>query len=204
MLARPLSNIEELVRVLKLRRKFNDTLDDLARNDNLMHIMSLSTLNEFLHFNTNGDLSANGQTDFWVEVNDQMKLFDYHQIELKPFVNTKAISGKQADKPQNKNESANPLIFTPPAAVKKQEIHEDDEYSVPKDEEHCKKSEGTPPPKKKAATSTDQNDHTPRRYNEDQQKRFHNSRCRLPSPPPRRYRDHHSHHRSSSANHFYY
>ena len=193
MLARPLSTIDELIRVLKLRRKFNDIIDDLARDDTLMHVMSLSTLNEFIHFTNFGDLSAHGQTDFWIEVNDQIKLFDYHQIELKPFQALKQSQTPDASKKNDNNN--NPLVFGP-VVVKKEKTSSDNDSDPEEKPKDDKQKTKTPTPKKRAH-NYDRNDHSRRRFSDD---RFYRNRDRhqhqenrrkLPSPPPRYRRDNH-------------
>ena len=121
MLARPLSQKEDLIRILKLRRKFNDLLDELCRENDINHTMMLTSVNEYGPFDISGDLTCSGQTQFWIEVNNNMKLFDYHQIELKP-LNKKAEKIIEADEnSQTPKKVENPLSFTTPVRNDNQE-----------------------------------------------------------------------------------
>ena len=84
MLVRPITDKENLIKIWKMRRKFNDSLDDLCKDDELNHVMQLKSVNELVHFDEFGNLTTTGQSDYWSELDQQLKNFDYHKIELKP------------------------------------------------------------------------------------------------------------------------
>ena len=87
MVTRPRSDKPELIKTLKLRRKFNDAIADVAKDNKNMLVMNLTTLTEFKHFDDFGNLTASGQATFWKEVNAQVHKFDNQEIALHP--NTK-------------------------------------------------------------------------------------------------------------------
>ena len=84
MLARPLSSNNELIKILKLRRKFNETLEDLLAHEKYTHIMSIVELSEEKYFTYSGHLTELGKTNFWCELIATLKRFDYHDDELIP------------------------------------------------------------------------------------------------------------------------
>ena len=84
MFPRPISANGNLVKILKLRRKFNETLEELLTDEENMHILSITNLTESNYFSYSGDLTAKGMKVFWMEVNHQMKRFNYHEIDLTP------------------------------------------------------------------------------------------------------------------------
>ena len=63
MIARPISTNEKLVRILKLRRKFNEALEDLLLHEEHMHIMSINTLSEENYFDLWGHLTSAGTNE---------------------------------------------------------------------------------------------------------------------------------------------
>ena len=77
MVARPLSTDQDLIKILKLRRKFNETLEDLLCGHDNMKIILLSSVTEGVFFTTSSDLSKSGKTQFWAEINHQIKNFEY-------------------------------------------------------------------------------------------------------------------------------
>ena len=74
----------ELVRLLKLRRKFNETLEDILTQYKHMHIMIMTSMTEMHYFNDKGDLTEPGQTQFWAEFNHHLKCFDFEEEDLLP------------------------------------------------------------------------------------------------------------------------
>ena len=76
MLSRPHTEDPKLKQVWKLRRKFNDQLVRLLQEEDKMHWISITKVNEFTHFDTFGNLTTLGQRQFWSEFNQQIKTFD--------------------------------------------------------------------------------------------------------------------------------
>ena len=84
MLARPISEEPKLARVWKLRRKFNDVLDDLCEIKQYMHVLPIKDMEEFKFFDSRGNLTTAGKKQFWLQLNEQIKAFEYHKTELRP------------------------------------------------------------------------------------------------------------------------
>ena len=76
MIARPVSADPDLIKMLKLRRKFNETLEDLLKKENNMYIITLSSVVENSYFTENGQLTKAGRLQFWAEVNHQVRLLE--------------------------------------------------------------------------------------------------------------------------------
>ena len=82
MLARPIVDDPELSKIWKLRRKFNDVMDDLFEVEQYMHVMAINDKEEFQYFDNRGHLTVAGQREFWLSLNQQLKAFEYHNIDL--------------------------------------------------------------------------------------------------------------------------
>ena len=82
MLACPHNHNPDLVKILKLRRKFNETLEKALVNEDFMHTIHLSSVSGAAFFNTAGGLTKSGQIQFWAEINHHMKGFDYKEDKL--------------------------------------------------------------------------------------------------------------------------
>ena len=76
MLARPLSEDENLIKILKLCRKFNKTLEELLYYENKVYIMTLTSMTENSFFYPTGMLTKSGQLQLWAEINHIMKKFE--------------------------------------------------------------------------------------------------------------------------------
>ena len=88
-------------------------LEEILATETDAHIMNISTLAESNYFDYSGNLTEKGQWEFWKEVNKQMKMFDYKEIELLPVkyqsrkqvqISTKAQHTKTAENHTKTNE----------------------------------------------------------------------------------------------------
>ena len=84
MFARPRSDDQNLVKVLKLRRKFNETLEDALTECDAMYICNLNSMTEQNFFTAKGGLTKSGQTQIWAEINHQLQLFDMDRSDFQP------------------------------------------------------------------------------------------------------------------------
>ena len=91
MMPRLISDMPALVRILKVCRKFNETLDELLYQESHMYMMNLISVIEANYFDQQGNLTKSGRIQFWAEVNHQMHLFDVHD---KDFVAIKLKSSR--------------------------------------------------------------------------------------------------------------
>ena len=92
MLARPISDDPELARIWKLRRKFNEVLNDLFAIEQYMHVVPIKDMEEFKYFDNHGNLTNAGKECFWLSLNDQIKAFEYHRTDLRPSAAQKSKS----------------------------------------------------------------------------------------------------------------
>ena len=76
MLARPHTNDATLKKIWQLRRKFNSILTSILAVENYMHLISLESVNEYIHFDQFGQLTNTGQGQWWHELNDKIKHLD--------------------------------------------------------------------------------------------------------------------------------
>ena len=84
MLAQPMSHNPDLIKILKLRCKLNETLEELLLKESNMHIITLSSVVEDNRFTLEGDLTKSGRIQFWAEVNYHLKRFDFKEDDLLP------------------------------------------------------------------------------------------------------------------------
>ena len=72
-------------KVFRLVRKVNAVLESvILKHSRYCHMMYLESVNEFIHYDYQGNLMSQGRTQFWKEIDKQMKQFDKCQIDLKP------------------------------------------------------------------------------------------------------------------------
>ena len=84
MLTRPITDNQSWASIWKLHRKFNEVLEDLLEIENFMHIMHIGDMEEERFFDSRGDLTIEGQKQFWRNLDKQLKNFDFHKTELPP------------------------------------------------------------------------------------------------------------------------
>ena len=84
MLTRPRTDDETLKCFWTLKGKFNQELESLVLENADLHLMELTQVDEFYHFDALDKLTEHRKTAFWSNVDEQFKLFDHNQIELKP------------------------------------------------------------------------------------------------------------------------
>ena len=84
MLSRPISDDPKLSQVWRLRRKYNDVMDDLLDIEEYMHILNIHDMEEFKYFDNRGNLTSSGKHQFWLNFNDQLKSFEYNKCDLRP------------------------------------------------------------------------------------------------------------------------
>ena len=88
MLQRPLiknHQFQHYNNVVNLRKKFNNTLEDLlARTRNAHIIDPAEILDEYTHFDSRGNLSPEGKKIFWQFVDSEFKKYDRGESDLMP------------------------------------------------------------------------------------------------------------------------
>ena len=82
MLSRPIPDDPQLANLWKLRRKFNEVMDDLFEVERFSHVMNIHDMEEFKYFDGHGNLTAVCKKQFWIGINDQIKAFEYHKMDL--------------------------------------------------------------------------------------------------------------------------
>ena len=71
--------------IYRLVTKANGVLESVVRRHNrYCHLMYITSINEFLHYDYQGNLTPQGRVQFWKEVDEKMKNFDKGRIDLKP------------------------------------------------------------------------------------------------------------------------
>ena len=94
--------------------KFNEIVDEMAMKFKHSHVMQVKlTEGNSINFERSGNLSSNGKTSFWREVNKQMKMFDSSETDLKPIVKQK--SGQKDDK--NRSSSGSSKYWKQPSKM---------------------------------------------------------------------------------------
>ena len=82
MIAHPISSFPDLVKVLKLWHKFNETLEDLLVGQENMFVMSLTSLTEWHLFDISGNLTTPGKFQLWRELFQIMCQFDEGDVDV--------------------------------------------------------------------------------------------------------------------------
>ena len=72
-----------LEKIISLRAKFNDALNEMACNMNL-RIMTMNSCNTSNHYDQWGNLSVKGMYSFWYEMDDLLERFNRGKIKLLP------------------------------------------------------------------------------------------------------------------------
>ena len=85
-----------MAEVFTLRSKFNRVLEDVLADFRLHHIMYLDGTVQAHHFDTAGDLTANGKIEMWKEINHQLRLFDNRELDLRPIPSTRSVQDGKA------------------------------------------------------------------------------------------------------------
>ena len=98
MIPRPRSDDLELIKILKLRRKFNETLEDALTEKSSMYIMNIHSMTEQNYFTTRGRLTKSGQVQLWMEINHHLKEFDE---DKRAFIPIKQKNYKQVSSSSN-------------------------------------------------------------------------------------------------------
>ena len=98
MLARPISDDPDLSKIWKLRRKFNEVLADPLEIENYMHIMTIKDMEEDHYFDSRGNLTIKGQQQYWLNLNDQLKAFEYHSTDLRPARSENSFRGRECNR----------------------------------------------------------------------------------------------------------
>ena len=75
-----------------LTRKFNNILEDVIAGDKRLHLMKPHVEQNQQNFDIWGNLTTNGKTEFWKQVNQEMKRFDRGKTDLRPFPQVNAIN----------------------------------------------------------------------------------------------------------------
>ena len=69
--------------ICQLRAKFNDALNDtIAKVDH--YIMTITSCNQYQHYDKSGKLSMSGKSAFWSELDDLLQKFEADRIKLLP------------------------------------------------------------------------------------------------------------------------
>ena len=84
MILRPRVMDAHMIAIYSKHGKFNRALEDGVSQQRYHHIMYLENVNEELHFDTLGKLTAKGKNEMWTEIIHQIRLFDLEEIHLKP------------------------------------------------------------------------------------------------------------------------
>ena len=81
---RPVGSFDEHTTLVNnVRAKFNDALNDsAAKVDEFM--LTITSCQQYEHFDKKGKLSANGMFAFFLELDDLLQRFDLDKIKLKP------------------------------------------------------------------------------------------------------------------------
>ena len=86
MINRPIEDSKDMKELMIHRGKFNRTLDNNITKERYMYIMNINAFEEDSGnlLNANFHLTKEGKQEFWSEVSQQLKRFEYNEINLKP------------------------------------------------------------------------------------------------------------------------
>ena len=71
--------------IYKLVSKANKVIEEAVRlNDKFCHLLYVESLNEYVNFDYNGKLTGSGRSQYWKEIDDQMKKLDRRETDLVP------------------------------------------------------------------------------------------------------------------------
>ena len=88
--------------IFKLVVKANAVIEKaVSKFSRFCHMLYIESVNEFLHFDYEGKLTECGKIQMWKEIDEQMKMFDKGQIELKPKQNSYNESFNEKSKKEN-------------------------------------------------------------------------------------------------------
>ena len=73
MLSRPISDDREYSKIWKCKTKFNNELENILQLEEFMHLIEIPNMEEVLYFSANGELSHRGQTEFWRNLNSEVR-----------------------------------------------------------------------------------------------------------------------------------
>ena len=76
LLTRPHTRNEKLKKIWKLKTKFNNSMQRIVRSERYMHIIQVDDMEEYQFFTAFGDLTDEGQIQFWKGVNKAIKHID--------------------------------------------------------------------------------------------------------------------------------
>ena len=75
----------DTLRILAQKGKFNRILEDRLHKESNHFIMDVNVaVNEARFFTSGNELNGDGRIRFWEEVNEQLQLFDFKKLSLKP------------------------------------------------------------------------------------------------------------------------
>ena len=75
----------EQLRLLAQKGKFNRVLEDLLAKEHNHFIMDVNVaVHEAKYFSANNELSGDGRVRYWEEIIEQIQLFDFKKLSLKP------------------------------------------------------------------------------------------------------------------------
>ena len=82
---RPFNTHYSMHEIYKMVGKTNTVIEGVVRKYNKYnHLIYIETVNEYLHFDTMGKLSAAGRTAFWKEIVTEMERYDRGKTNLEP------------------------------------------------------------------------------------------------------------------------
>ena len=92
------------IKALSNKGKFNRVLEDALADQSGHYVMDVNVaVNEGCYFTVDSQLNAAGRIKYWREVNEQVKLFDFRKLSLKPLKKTFEVCRKLPlpDKPES-------------------------------------------------------------------------------------------------------
>ena len=99
-----------LEKIVSMRAKFNDALNEMACTMNL-RILTINSCNTSDHYDRRGNLSVKGMHSFWYEMDDLLERFNQDKIKLLPnprqktWSSTMNHSGHHRDVPRSPSHS---------------------------------------------------------------------------------------------------
>ena len=85
ILQRPRNTNPEMHRIFKLVGKTNEIIEQIVRsNDQCSHMLYVESIDQYVHFDYQGKLTGLGRTQFWKEIDAQMRKLERGETDLLP------------------------------------------------------------------------------------------------------------------------